>query len=75
MLAETYSVPINSSTANGNALTASPWVIWSIWGDYLTSSNSNAGVKDSYYATEYVYTGGSGSGYGQNFNWGSLHAD
>jgi mannan endo-1,4-beta-mannosidase len=75
MLAETYSVPINSSTANGNALTASPWVIWSIWGDYLTSSNSNAGVKDSYYATEYVYTGGSGSGYGQNFNWGNLHAD
>jgi mannan endo-1,4-beta-mannosidase len=75
MLAETYSVPINSSTANGNALTVSPWVIWSIWGDYLTSSNSNAAVKDSYYATEYVYTGGSGSGYGQNFNWGNLHAD
>jgi hypothetical protein len=75
MLAETYSVPINSSAANGNSLATSPWVIWSIWGDYLTSSNSNAGVKDSYYAAEYVYTGGSGSGYGQNFNWGSLHAD
>jgi mannan endo-1,4-beta-mannosidase len=75
MLAETYSVPINSSTADGNALITSPWVIWSIWGDYLTSSNSNAGVKDSYYAIEYVYTGGSGSGYGQNFNWGNLHAD
>jgi mannan endo-1,4-beta-mannosidase len=75
MLSETYSVPITSSTANGNYLTASPWVIWSIWGDYLTSSNSNADVKDSYYATEYVYTGGSGLDYGQNFNWGSVHAD
>ncbi len=75
MLAETYSVPINSSTANGNSLIASPWVIWSIWGDYLTSSNSNAAVKDSYYDTEYVYTGGSGPDYGQNFNWGTVHAD
>ncbi|MFI6472250.1 glycoside hydrolase family 26 protein [Streptomyces sp. NPDC050516] len=75
MLAETFNLPI---TANGtNALTASPWVIWSIWGDGLTRSdvNSNADVKATYYARGQIHTGGSGTAYGQNFDWGSVHAD
>jgi len=75
MLAETSNVPITAS--GSNALAASPWVIWSIWGDYLTNTefNSDNDVKSTYYATSQVYTGGSGTGYGQNFNWGSVHAD
>nr|WSX72841.1 hypothetical protein OH826_02640 [Streptomyces sp. NBC_00899]WSX81091.1 hypothetical protein OH826_48870 [Streptomyces sp. NBC_00899] len=77
MLAETGNVPIAAPTDAApatNALTASPWVIWSIWGDRLTASNSNTDVKATYYATSQVWTGGSGMGYGQNFNWGSIHA-
>ncbi|MFI1018778.1 glycoside hydrolase family 26 protein [Streptomyces sp. NPDC020965] len=77
MLAETGYVPITAPAGAApatNALTASPWVIWSVWGDRLTASNSNADVKATYYATSQVWTGGSGTGYGQNFNWGSIHA-
>jgi mannan endo-1,4-beta-mannosidase len=74
MLAESYNVPITA--AGSNALTRSPWVIWSTWGSGLTKTaiNSNADVKATYYATDQVYTGGSGTGFGQNFAWGSLHA-
>lgn len=74
MLAESYNVPITA--AGSNALTRSPWVIWSIWGSGLTKTaiNSNADVKATYYATDQVYTGGSGTGFGQNFAWGSVHA-
>lgn len=57
-----------------NAPTASPWVIWNIWGDGLTSHNSNADVKATYYDTGQVCTGGSGTGFGQNVDWGSVHA-
>lgn len=74
MLAETYNVPI---TAGGsNALTRSPWVIWSTWGSALTRTqyNSTADVKATYSATDQVYTGGSGTGFGQNFAWDSIHA-
>lgn len=74
MLAETFDVPV---TADGtNALTRSPWVIWSVWGDGLTrtSVNTNADVKATYYAADQVYTGGAGTGFGQNFAWGRLHA-
>jgi mannan endo-1,4-beta-mannosidase len=75
MLAESGYVPITSS--GDNALTASPWVIWSVWGDYLTNEayNSDADVQSTYYAINQVYTGGSGTGFGQNFDWGSIHAD
>lgn len=74
MLAETFNVPITA--AGSNALTRSPWVIWSVWGSGLTKTeiNTNADVKATYYATGQVYTGGSGSGFGQNFAWGSVHA-
>ncbi|MFG3280426.1 glycoside hydrolase family 26 protein [Streptomyces sp. NPDC048111] len=74
MLAETFDMPVTAD--GGNALTASPWVIWSVWGDGATRTavNSNADVKATYYATRQVRTGGSGSGFGQNFDWGSLHA-
>ncbi|MCT9083806.1 glycoside hydrolase family 26 protein [Streptomyces fulvoviolaceus] len=73
MLAETYNVPITA--AGSNALTPSPWVIWSTWGTALTrGTNTNADVKATYYATDQVYTGGSGTGFGQNFAWGSIHA-
>ncbi|MCX4985415.1 glycoside hydrolase family 26 protein [Streptomyces sp. NBC_00572] len=74
MLAETFNMPI---TASGrNALTRSPWVIWNIWGSGTTRTdiNSNADVKATYYAADQVCTGGSGTGVGQNFDWGSLHA-
>lgn len=74
MLAETWNVPI---TASGrNALVRSPWVIWNIWGSGTTRTdiNSNADVKATYYAADQVHTGGAGSGLGQNFDWGSLHA-
>ncbi|MET7731106.1 glycosyl hydrolase [Streptomyces sp. NPDC005402] len=74
MLAETYNMPITA--AGSNALTRSPWVIWSTWGSGLTKTeiNTNADVKATYYATAQVYTGGSGTGFGQNFAWGSIHA-
>lgn len=73
MLAETYRVPV---AANGtNALAASPWVIWTVWGQRLTADNSGADVKATYYATSQVYTGGSGTGYGQNIDWGAFHTD
>ncbi|MFI8518700.1 glycoside hydrolase family 26 protein [Streptomyces sp. NPDC085481] len=74
MLAETFNVPITAS--GSNALTRSPWVIWNVWGSGLsnTSINTNADVKATYYATDQVHTGGSGTGFGQNFAWGSLHA-
>ncbi|MFJ5308460.1 glycosyl hydrolase [Streptomyces sp. NPDC088350] len=64
------------TAAGSNALTRSPWVIWSTWGSGLTKTaiNSNADVKATYYATDQVYTGGSGTGFGQNFDWGSVHA-
>jgi mannan endo-1,4-beta-mannosidase len=73
MLAESFNVPITKDGTS--ALTASPWVIWTVWGQGLTADNTNADVKATYYATNHVLTGGSGSAYGQNFNWGSLHAD
>jgi mannan endo-1,4-beta-mannosidase len=73
MLAESGYVPISSS--GDNALTASPWVIWSVWGELLTLDNSDADIQSTYYATNQVYTGGSGTGFGQNFDWGSIHAD
>jgi hypothetical protein len=48
-------------TANGtNALTASPWVIWTVWGQMLTADNSDADVKATYYTTGQVYTGDDG---------------
>jgi mannan endo-1,4-beta-mannosidase len=74
MLAETYQVPVKAD--GSNALIASPWVIWNVWGDGLTRTaiNSNADVQATYYATGYVHTGGSGAN-GQNFDWGSVHAD
>jgi mannan endo-1,4-beta-mannosidase len=72
MLAESYYVPVTSTV---NALTASPWVIWNVWGDGLTSHNTNADVQTTYYRTSQIYTGGSGSGYGQNVSWGQLHQD
>lgn len=73
MLAETYKVPIAASGTN--ALTPSPWVIWNVWGQRLTADNSDADVKATYYATGHVYTGGSGTGYGQNINWSTFHTD
>lgn len=70
MLAESYYVPVSTGV---NALIGSPWVIWTVWGDGLTSHNTNADVKSTYYNTSKVYTGGAGTGFGQNFDWGSLH--
>ncbi len=73
MLAETYKVPV---TANGtSALAASPWVIWTVWGQMLTTHNPDADIKATYYATRQVYTGGSGTRYGQNIDWGTFHTD
>jgi mannan endo-1,4-beta-mannosidase len=40
----------------------------------LTRFATNDDVKASCYATGYVHTGGSGQS-GQNFDWGSVHAD
>lgn len=31
-------------------------------------------MKAIYYAASQVRTGASGTGYGQNFDWGSIHA-
>ena len=74
MLAEAYHVPVKADGTN--ALTRSPWVIWSTWGSGLTKTeyNTPADVQATYYAARQVYTGGSGTGLGQNFAWGSVHA-
>ncbi|MFJ9245349.1 hypothetical protein [Streptomyces sp. NPDC101776] len=45
---------LRGTAAGSNALTRSPWVIWS--------------------TTDQVDMGGSGTGFGQNFGWRSVHA-
>lgn len=75
MMAENDYVPISS--AQPYTLLASPWVIWSTWGDAITGPperNSTADVKRTYDARAGVITGG-GSAQGSSFDWQALHRD
>ena len=73
MMAETYSVPIGEN--DRDELSASPWVIWSVWGQGLTSQNSAQDVDDTYNNAK-IYTGGAyDSEFKPNYDWGRLHGE
>ncbi|MBA4861412.1 hypothetical protein H1V43_08430 [Streptomyces sp. PSKA54] len=77
IMAESFHVPL--SAAQPRTLSATPWVLWTVWGQALSydnvsgtrGKNTNADVKRTY-RSPLVITGGADDQQG-NFDWRSLH--
>ncbi|MGC0312741.1 glycoside hydrolase family 26 protein [Kitasatospora acidiphila] len=77
IMAESFAVPVNSRQPD--TLQRTPWTLWTVWGQSLTSgnlhpdaiTNSNADVKASYDAPTAI-TGGAAA-YSSSIDWSSLH--